>query len=157
MPRTWHCATEEATEAVGAALAGALPPPEAGPVVAFLDGDLGAGKTTLARGFLRALGVRGTVRSPTYTLVETYDCGGRQAVHLDLYRLRDPDELPALGLRDWHRAGAAWLVEWPDRGAGHLPPADLRLALVAGGAGHEIRAEALTPLGDRWLEATPEG
>jgi len=152
-----HCATEEATEAAGAALARALPPGAEGPAVAYLEGDLGAGKTTLARGFLRALGVACPIRSPTYALVEAYEAGGRLAVHLDLYRLRDPDELPALGLRDWHRPGVTWLVEWPDKGAGHLPPPDLTVSLTPGPGGHAVVMTPSTPLGERWLASVSGG
>jgi tRNA threonylcarbamoyladenosine biosynthesis protein TsaE len=121
------------TGALGQAVARALAG-RAGAVV-FLEGPLGAGKTTLARGLLRALGVSGTIRSPTYTLLEPYAAGGRSVVHLDLYRISDPAELESLGLRDYPRESCWWLVEWPERGAGRLPAPDLRLRLAhdAGG------------------------
>jgi tRNA threonylcarbamoyladenosine biosynthesis protein TsaE len=120
--------------------------------VVYLAGDLGAGKTTLARGLLRSLGVTGAVRSPTYTLVEIYELGALTALHLDLYRLSDPAELDNLGLREWARGGHLWLVEWPERGAGRLPAADLVITLSAGDAGHEIEVAATTDQGARWLE-----
>ena len=95
----------------------------------FLEGDLGTGKTTLARGILRGLGHRGAVRSPTYTLIEPYEIGSRRLYHLDLYRLSDPEELDYLGLRDLIEEDAVLLVEWPERGTGALPPPDLRIRL----------------------------
>ena len=110
-------------------------PPRA---VVHLRGDLGAGKSTLARALLRALGVRGAIRSPTYTLVERYplDDGG-DALHLDLYRIGDPGELEFLGLDAGE--GALWLVEWPERGGAGLPPADLDVALALEGDGRSLR------------------
>lgn len=106
--------------------------------VVHLQGDLGAGKSTLARAWLRALGVTGTIRSPTYTLVERYPLPARdgEAVHLDLYRIAAPDELAFLGLDDV--PAVLWLVEWPDRGVGALPPADLVLELAVAGSGRTV-------------------
>ncbi|WP_024890149.1 tRNA (adenosine(37)-N6)-threonylcarbamoyltransferase complex ATPase subunit type 1 TsaE [Luteimonas huabeiensis] len=148
MNASLQLADAAATERLAAALADAQPP---GAVV-YLHGDLGAGKSTLARAWLRRLGVTGTVRSPTYTLVERYPLGaGGEALHLDLYRIGDPGELEYLGLDD--AAAALWLVEWPQRGAGALPPADLEVALALAGTG---RAAALTPRSARgraWLAA----
>lgn len=116
-----------ATEALGAGIADWL---RAAPgAVVYLIGDLGAGKTTLARGLLRALGVRGTVRSPTYTLLEPYEIEGRSVVHMDLYRLQDPDELITLGAHDYSPRSTIWLVEWPERGSGQLPAAQLTVEL----------------------------
>jgi len=140
-------ADEAATSALGAALAGTAP---RGAVV-YLHGDLGAGKSTLARAWLRALGVAGTVRSPTYTLVERYRLAdGGEALHLDLYRIGSAGELEFLGLDE--ADAALWLVEWPDRGAGALPPADLHLRLEIEGAGRGARLEAGTPAGRDWLQ-----
>lgn len=118
----------EATAALGVAVARALGARRG--AVIHLRGPLGAGKTTLARGLLRALGVSGTIRSPTYTLVEPYDCAGRSVIHLDLYRLRDELELESLGLRDYPPDRCWWLVEWPERGGGRLPSADLQVDLA---------------------------
>lgn len=115
-----------ATEHAGAQLA-ALMGSRGG--VVFLEGDLGAGKTTLARGLLRALGVSGPVRSPTYTLMEPYEIGGRVVLHLDLYRLRDPSELWELGLDSYPPDRCLWLIEWPERAAALLPAPSLRLRL----------------------------
>jgi tRNA threonylcarbamoyladenosine biosynthesis protein TsaE len=115
---------------------------------------LGAGKTTWARGFFAACGVTAVVRSPTYTLLELYDLGPVQALHLDLYRLQDASELEPLGLRDWARPGYLWLIEWPERAAGRLPAADLRVTLSASPQGHEITVAAATMLGEDWLRRT---
>lgn len=132
-----------ATERLGAALAAILPPE----LVVYLEGDLGAGKTTLVRGLLRALGETGAVRSPTYTLMEPYEAGGYRLYHLDLYRLADPEELEFLGLRDWLDAPSVLLVEWPERGAGVLPAADLRLRLAPTVAGRQARLVAESAAG----------
>lgn len=147
-----HTLTAEETEAFGARLASARPERQDLFGVIHLTGDLGAGKTTLTRGFLRALGVTGPVRSPTYTLVEVYEVGALTAVHLDLYRLRDPSELDNLGLREWARAGHIWLVEWPERGSDRLPAADLVLRLTAGTNGHDIDVRPQGTTGIQWVE-----
>ena len=152
----WLSRTAEETEAFGAHLAGALPSRYTLATI-HLSGDLGAGKTTLARGFLRATGITGPVRSPTYTLVEVYETptisGGHSlaVVHLDLYRLNDPEELEPLGLREWARPGCLWLIEWPDRGAGRLPLPDLSVVLTGGEDGHEINVTPTSALGHSWL------
>ena len=104
----------------------------------FLRGELGSGKSTFARGVLRALGVQGPIKSPSYTLLETYELPAITAVHLDLYRLLDPEELEHLGLPDYHRPGFLWLVEWPERGVGRLPEADLQFQFSIGNDGHRI-------------------
>jgi tRNA threonylcarbamoyladenosine biosynthesis protein TsaE len=120
------------TAALGATIA-ALLGKRVGLVI-YLEGVLGAGKTTLARGLLRAMGVMGTIRSPTYTLLEPYEVGGRTLVHVDLYRLQDARELEPLGLRDYPAERCWWLIEWPERGAGRLPAADLSVHLSHDGA-----------------------
>jgi tRNA threonylcarbamoyladenosine biosynthesis protein TsaE len=151
--------TEGETEALAARLARARPGGEELAVV-FLSGDLGAGKTTFVRGYLKALGVTGPVRSPTYTLVELYPLGAMTVVHVDLYRVRDAGELEALGLRDWAQQGHLWFVEWPERGAGHLPHPDLQLGFSAGPAAHAIELQARSGAGQRWLaslHASPDG
>lgn len=136
----------DATEALGQALASTRPPR----AVVHLHGDLGAGKSTLARAMLRALGVTGTIRSPTYTLVEDYplEDGGR-AVHLDLYRIGNAGELEFLGLLDTE--ASLWLVEWPERGAGALPVADLGIELAVDGHGRRVRLQARPGAGIQWL------
>ncbi len=131
-------ADEAATRALGARIAGSF---AAGGVI-YLQGELGAGKTTLVRGLLGALGVGGRVKSPTYTLLEPYElAGGRLAVHLDLYRLGAAEELEYLGLRELAQPGNLLLVEWPERGAGHLPPPDLRVILSHHGEARRARLE----------------
>lgn len=145
-PNAWLTRSGEETEALGAELLGSSVQSDA-PRVVFLRGELGSGKSTFARGALRALGVQGPIKSPSYTLLETYELPGITAVHLDLYRLLDPEELEHLGLADYHRPGFLWLVEWPERGAGRLPDADLQLQFSMGPEGHRIeRIETSSPL-----------
>ena len=135
----------EATDRFGAVLAATRP----GRAVVHLRGDLGAGKSTLARALLRSLGVQGAIRSPTYTLVERYPLpAGDDALHLDLYRIGDPGELEYLGLDP--AEGALWLVEWPERGIVSLPPADLDIALALDGSGRVADLVAGTPVGESW-------
>lgn len=110
--------------------------------ILYLRGDLGAGKTTLVRGLLRGLGYQGAVRSPTYTLIEPYDSVEPPVVHLDLYRLADPEELEYLGLRDLLERPGLILVEWPERGFGALPPADLELRIEHAGERRRISVGA---------------
>ncbi len=110
--------------------------------VLYLRGELGAGKTTLVRGLLRGLGYQGAVRSPTYTLIEPYDAVEPPVVHLDLYRLADPEELDYLGLRDLLERPGLILIEWPERGAGALPPADLEVLIEHTGEHRRIRLSA---------------
>ncbi|HPF25813.1 MAG: tRNA (adenosine(37)-N6)-threonylcarbamoyltransferase complex ATPase subunit type 1 TsaE [Steroidobacteraceae bacterium] len=144
---SWTTATADATEALGASFARRLPPLAAGPFVIELRGGLGAGKTTFARGVLRALGVRGPIKSPSYTLLEVYPADSVTALHLDLYRLADPAELEQLALRDYCLPQHLWLIEWPEKGAGHLPAADLALQFDAASHGHQIQAVAKSSAG----------
>lgn len=126
-------ADAEAMAALGERLAGVL-----GGAIVYLEGQLGAGKTTLARGILHGLGHTGKVRSPTYTLVEPYPVGQGTVYHLDLYRLADPGELEWLGLRDMLESGALLLIEWPERGAGGLPAPDLIVRISAPDGGRTV-------------------
>ncbi|WP_031432261.1 tRNA (adenosine(37)-N6)-threonylcarbamoyltransferase complex ATPase subunit type 1 TsaE [Methylomarinum vadi] len=131
--------TAEETELMGAELWHALPEK----CLIFLHGDLGAGKTTLVRGVLRAAGHQGAVKSPTYTLVEEYRLGSRQIFHFDLYRLRDPEELEWIGIQDYLAQQALCFIEWPEMGEGFLPCAEIDLDLRATNAGREIIIKVL--------------
>lgn len=136
-----------ATEMLGQAMAATRPTA----AVVYLHGELGAGKSTLARALLRALGVTGAIRSPTYTLVERYPLrGGDEALHLDLYRIGDAGELEFLGLDATD--AALWLVEWPERGGAGLPKADMRVDLDISGSGRTAILTHVTKSGHSWLE-----
>jgi tRNA threonylcarbamoyladenosine biosynthesis protein TsaE len=122
-------ATPQETHALGRALGRGLRGAGAGALVIGIEGELGAGKTTLVKGLLNELGITGAVRSPTYTLIEPYEAAGLHIYHLDLYRLAEPREVEALGLRDLLHPAAVLLIEWPSRAAGVLPAADLTILL----------------------------
>jgi tRNA threonylcarbamoyladenosine biosynthesis protein TsaE len=154
-----HLEGSSATESLGRALARSLPGAlrrgtevGSGGAVLYLQGELGAGKTTCVRSLLRELGVAGLVRSPTYTLVETYNLADLTCVHVDLYRLRAATEVDELGLRDLAGSGCLLLVEWPDKGGAALPPADVELWLQYAGDARAAHLHAKTPLGNLWLE-----
>lgn len=147
-----HTNRAQDTEDFGWQLACARPEGDRALAVVHLTGELGAGKTTFARGFARALGVAGPVRSPTYTLLELYDAGAAlTVVHLDLYRLQSPSELDSLGLADWASDGHVWLIEWPERAPQRLPAPDLTVAFTAGRAGHDIEVTPGSAPGRSWL------
>jgi tRNA threonylcarbamoyladenosine biosynthesis protein TsaE len=141
------------TEAIGASLAQTVPPAAPQALSVHLCGDLGAGKTTLVRGFMRALGATGAVRSPTYGLMERYELPPWGVLHLDLYRLRDPTEVLALGLRDHDQPKTIWMIEWPERGGVQLPAPDLQIELEAQQPTHRISLHARSPQGLAWLTA----
>ncbi len=138
---------EEGMMALGGRLALAV----IAPCILFLHGDLGAGKTTLVRGFLRGLGHQGAVRSPTYTLVEPYELPQGRYYHFDLYRLADPEELEYLGIRDCLDGEAVALFEWPEQGEGVLPAADLSLHIHYRLPGRHLRLEAHSAQGEAAL------
>jgi tRNA threonylcarbamoyladenosine biosynthesis protein TsaE len=137
------------TESLGAALARAFP----GSVgaVLYLRGELGSGKTTCARSLLHELGVSGIVRSPTYTLVDTYSVGDLNCAHVDLYRLRSSAEVEELGLRDLTGPNYLMLIEWPEKGGDAVPPADVDLQLQYAGESRVARLSATSEVGDGWL------
>jgi tRNA threonylcarbamoyladenosine biosynthesis protein TsaE len=142
----------EDTERLGAALACGLGQSRVGPLAMYLQGELGSGKTTLARGLLRALGIAGTVRSPTYTLLECYESEGQRVLHVDLYRLSDAVDLAPLGLRDEWVPGVLILIEWAERAAQELPPPDLRVTLAVAPRGRVAQLKAESKAGRAWLE-----
>ncbi len=117
----------------------------------YLSGELGAGKTTFVRGFLRALGFSGAVKSPTYTLVEPYVLNDKTIYHFDLYRLNHAEELEAIGVRDYFNKDALCLLEWPDRAEAYLPDPDLMFELEYDGEGRQIHIKALSDEGSAFL------
>jgi tRNA threonylcarbamoyladenosine biosynthesis protein TsaE len=139
-----------ATESLGAALARAFPGASTGAVL-FLRGELGSGKTTCARSLLHALGVTAIVRSPTYTLVDTYTVGDLDCVHVDLYRLRSWPEVEELGLRDLTGPGYLMLIEWPEKGGDAVPHADVDLQLQYAGESRAASLRSMSAVGDAWL------
>jgi tRNA threonylcarbamoyladenosine biosynthesis protein TsaE len=135
MQKYLHSAEE--TEQFGAELFKTVP----SKCLIFLQGDLGAGKTTLVRGFLLAAGYNGVVKSPTYTLVEEYTIDGRKIFHFDLYRVVAPEELEWIGIRDYFDQDSICFIEWPDRGKGFLPEPDRIITLKTQGPGRSLTME----------------
>jgi tRNA threonylcarbamoyladenosine biosynthesis protein TsaE len=146
--KTIELPDEAATLALGASLAAALKP---GWVV-YLRGDLGAGKTTLVRGILRALGYAGRVKSPTYTLLESYVLSKFTLQHYDLYRMIDPREWLDAGFRDDCNATTLCIVEWPEKAKGLLPKPDLEIGLRMAGEGRTAHIQALSPVGRKEMQ-----
>lgn len=147
-----NLADEAATLSLGAALAATLPQDQAGQgLLIYLEGDLGAGKTTLARGLLRALGFSGKVKSPTYTFVELYVISRINLYHFDFYRFENAEEFLDGGFEEYFRQGAICLVEWPDQAAPYLPKADLRVQLVVTDNGRHASLHAVSMEGKQCL------
>ena len=142
---------EAATTRLGTLLAETIPQ-ESKEMLLTLQGELGAGKTSLARALIRSLGAAGPVRSPTYTLVEPYDLPRGRVLHLDLYRLSGGEELDLVGYRDLRAASLLALVEWPERAGRALGTADLEAELTYAGSGRRLRLRAGTPAGQAWLD-----
>ena len=140
---------EAATLALGAALAEKAAPGR----VLHLHGDLGAGKTTLVRGLLRALGHPGRVKSPTYTLVEPYVISGLNLYHFDFYRFKDETEWVSSGFREYFNPDALCLVEWPEKAGDLIAPADLSVTLAIDGDSRSATLEARSPAGAQWLSS----
>jgi len=152
MNGVFELADEGATEALGRRAARHLPADNA-PLVLYLCGDLGAGKTTFARGMLREMGETGLVRSPSYGLLAEYPVAAGTVVHMDLYRLRVPAELHALALADLLPGSCLWLIEWPERTEGiGLPQADATVWLDVSGGGRRARLEPFTGRGRSWQQ-----
>jgi tRNA threonylcarbamoyladenosine biosynthesis protein TsaE len=137
--------SEEAMMALGGALARAMGEEHQG--VVFLHGNLGAGKTTLVRGLLRSLDYTGAVKSPTYTLVESYELPGWDVYHFDLYRLSDPEELEYIGIRDFWDKPNVSLIEWPEQGEGFLPAPDIEITIEHQGEGRTVLLKGLSEQG----------
>ena len=146
-PQSFFLADEPATLALGAAFASCMQPG----LVIYLDGDLGAGKTTLVRGLLRALGDDGPVKSPTYTLVEIHVVSGLNLYHFDFYRFNQPEEYLDAGLDEYFTGDGVCLVEWPEHAEPYLPAADLHIRLQVDGAGRTAHIEVGSEPGQRCL------
>ena len=139
---------ESETVALGAKLASRLQGGES----IYLKGELGAGKTTFVRGLLNALGHEGTVKSPTYTLVEPYTIAGKNIYHFDLYRVNDPEELEAMGIRDYCDGESICLFEWPEYGETVLPSPDIILSLAHIDTGRSVEIESASVAGESILK-----
>ncbi|WP_338512332.1 tRNA (adenosine(37)-N6)-threonylcarbamoyltransferase complex ATPase subunit type 1 TsaE [Pseudomonas trivialis] len=146
---TLFLADEDAMVALGNRIAAVT----AGAGLIFLEGDLGAGKTTLSRGIIRGLGHVGAVKSPTFTLVEPYEIGDVRAFHFDLYRLVDPEELEYMGIRDYFDEDALCLIEWPDKGAGFLPKPDMTITITPHETGRQLKLLPQSARDQSWCAA----
>ncbi len=153
MSTAWHIGGDLAwqvplpDEAASAALARRFAAVLAPPLAVYLYGDLGAGKTLFTRAYIHALGFEGYVKSPSYGLLETYPVAGQTVLHLDLYRIEDPEELEYLAIRDLYREDTVLMVEWPDRGQDHLPPPDLALEFGESQEGRFVKCHVFSKQG----------
>ena len=151
MPLNLSLPDEGATLRLGEALAPGIGPGR----VIHLRGELGAGKTTVARGLLRALGYAGRVKSPTYAVVEPYTLSRLHLYHFDFYRFSEKAEWVNSGFRDYFSPATACIVEWPERAGGLLAPPDLEIRLEIAGEARRALMEACTPAGESWLSSLP--
>jgi tRNA threonylcarbamoyladenosine biosynthesis protein TsaE len=147
-----NVATADDMRTLGRALGGALSTVRGGALVIGIEGELGAGKTTLVSGVLAGVGIEGAIRSPTYTLIEPYEAAGLQLYHIDLYRLTGAREVEALGIRDLLDERAVLLIEWPSRAAGALPTEDLSISIEYGAECRVLTAQGHSSAGDKLLE-----
>ena len=148
MPESLQLISSAQTETAAGCFAAALRTVAPAQLSVHLDGQLGAGKTTFARGLLRALGHTGRVPSPTYTLIEPYECAGYRIYHMDLYRLQDGAELEFLGLDEMTGPGSILLIEWPQRAAAYLQSSDIEILLKVIPEGRSLELCPGSPLGD---------
>lgn len=155
--QTFILADEAATIALGQQLADIVKTDLKQGVIVFLNGDLGAGKTTLTRGFVQGMGHNGNVKSPTYTLVEPYELQDWQVYHFDLYRLADPEELEYMGIRDYFNQNCCSFIEWPEKGQGMLPNPDLIIDLAYKDEQRQVTLQAETALGERVINTLTQG
>lgn len=148
---SFYLVDENATVNIGALLANIIKNDLKTGLVVYLHGDLGAGKTTLTRGFIQAMGHKGNVKSPTYTLVEPYELELWNVYHFDLYRLGDPEELEFMGIRDYFNDKSCCFIEWPEKGLGVLAKPDLIVNIEYVENQRRITFEAKTPLSEQLL------
>ena len=148
----FYAATEKDTAKLAVDLAQAVKQQLPQGIVVYLQGDLGAGKTTFSRHFIQALGHSGNVKSPTYMLVEPYSLTGLEVYHFDLYRLSDPEELEFMGIRDYFADNRVCLIEWPQNGGQNLAPADLVISIEPDKTGRRFTIAALSLTGKAALQ-----
>ena len=134
----------------GAQLAGAIGKIDS-PLLILLNGDLGAGKTTISRGILQGLGHQGAVKSPTYTLVEPYQLAIGKIYHFDLYRLTDPEELEHIGFSDYLSEAKLCIIEWPENGGSYIPLPDLSIGIQLNGSGRQVTLDSSTESGKQCI------
>jgi len=154
--KNYYLEDEQATVEFGECLAQTVKNDIEIGIVVYLNGDLGAGKTTLTRGFVRGMGHKGNVKSPTYTLVEPYELEQWQVYHFDLYRLADPEELEFMGIRDYFSSDCCSFIEWPEKGAGLLAKADLIINIAYDNEQRVLSINQESTLGQQVLQAFSE-